>query len=143
MNPKIEFTPRDTPQYNHLVEIGFPTIRKQATALMNEANIPKAKRYKVWYKAYGTATKLDGLVPAEINGKTQTRDEHFYGKNPAFAKHLRTWGEAGVVKLKEKTQPKLDNHGKTLVIQIITQEIRMRCWTGKRKEYIQHEMLFG
>jgi hypothetical protein len=113
MNPKIEFTPRDTPQYNHLVEIGFPTIQKQATALMNEANIPKAKRYKVWYKAYGTATKLDGLVPVEINGKTQTRDEHFYGKNPAFAKHLRTWGEAGVVKLKEKTQPKLDNHGKT------------------------------
>jgi hypothetical protein len=45
MNPVVEYTPRDTPQYNHLVEVGFPTIRKQATALMNEANIPQKKRY--------------------------------------------------------------------------------------------------
>ena len=30
---------------------------------------------------------------------------------PAFAKHLRTWGEAGTVKIKTKTTPKLADRG--------------------------------
>ena len=82
--PKIEYTARDTPQHNHLVEVGFATIGNQARALMNAANVPLKSRYKVWYKAVNTATKLDGLVPVTINGETKTRDEHWCGRKPKF-----------------------------------------------------------
>jgi hypothetical protein len=45
------------------------------------------------------------------NGKLATRYEHWYGQNPQFANHLRTWGEAGTVKIKTSTTPKLNNKG--------------------------------
>ena len=86
--PKIEYTPRDTPQYNSRVEVGFATLAAQSKAMMNKANVPFAKRYKVWYKAADTATKLDGLVPITIDGVTKTRDEHWGGSIPSFAKYL-------------------------------------------------------
>jgi hypothetical protein len=113
MYPKLEYTPRDTPQYNHLVEVGFPVIANQGRSMMNEANIPTNKRYRIWYKAYGTACDIDGLVPIKIDGVIKTRDEHFSGKLPEFSKHLRTWGEAGVVKTKKSMDPKMNNRGTT------------------------------
>lgn len=58
-----------------------------------------------------TATLLDGLAPVTIKGKTASRYVHFMGKNPAFAKHLRTWGEAGTVKIKTKPTPKINDLG--------------------------------
>ena len=33
----------------------------------------------------------------------------FFGKNPNFANHLRTWGEAGTVTVKTKMTPKVGN----------------------------------
>eukprot|EP00957_Ditylum_brightwellii_P179146 13648377-Ditylum_brightwellii.AAC.1 len=36
---------------------------------------------------------------------------HLFKKNPTFAKHLRTWSEAGTVKVKKATTPKLTNKG--------------------------------
>jgi len=58
-----------------------------------------------------TATKLDGLVVTTINGKSQTRYEHFGYKIPKFASYLKTWGKAGIVKTKSKTEAKLKNKG--------------------------------
>ena len=57
------------------------------------------------------ATHLDGLTVVELNGVMKTRYEHFVGQNPMFAKHLRTWGEAGTVKIKTSTSPKLNDKG--------------------------------
>ena len=54
---------------------------------------------------------LDGLIPIEIDDETTTRYIHWYGSNPEFAKHLRTWGEAGTVKVKTKTTPKINDRG--------------------------------
>ena len=54
-------------------------------------------RYKLYHEAITCATLLDGLVVVDYNGKTATRCEHEFGKLPGFAKHLRTWGEAGTV----------------------------------------------
>jgi hypothetical protein len=51
-------------------------------------------------------------MPVEINGITKTRYEHWSDKgNPAFAKKLHTWGEAGTVTLKSKMTPKVNNRG--------------------------------
>ena len=84
---------------------------------MHQANIPKKICYRLWTKAFGTATLLDGLIVSEVNGQMMSRNEQFFGvgNNPKFAKHLRTWGEAGVVTTKTKTTPKLNDRGTTCV----------------------------
>jgi hypothetical protein len=108
---KFEFTARDTPQQNSLAEVAFATIANRGRAMMYQANIPYKLRFKVWTEAFKTATLLDGLVPIMLDGKLATRFEHWCGKIPEFAKHLRTWGEAGTVKIKTKTTPKLADRG--------------------------------
>ena len=78
---------------------------------MIAANVPLVKRYKLYREALGTATKLDGLTVINIDGKTGTRYELWGVQNPKFPKHLRVWGEVGVVKLKTIGTPKLANRG--------------------------------
>ncbi|MGH7955289.1 MAG: reverse transcriptase domain-containing protein [Gloeomargaritales cyanobacterium] len=110
-----EFTARDTPQQNHLAELAFAVLYNKGRAMMHKANIPKKIRYKLFREAFGCATDLDGLVVVKIDNKTATRYEHFFGKNPAFATHLRTWGEAGTVKIKTTMTPKLHDRGEQCV----------------------------
>jgi hypothetical protein len=78
---------------------------------MTNANVPKTLRYLLYHKAFQYATDTDGLGVHMIGDVTTTRYKHFCGKNPKFAKHLRTWGEAGAVKIKTKTTPKLADRG--------------------------------
>ena len=78
--PKIECTARDTPQHNHLVEIGFATLCGRGRALMVKAKVPKDKKHNVAQKAFETATQLDGLIPIEIDGVTKPQVEHWSGK---------------------------------------------------------------
>ena len=54
---------------------------------------------------------LDGLTVIKLNGVEATQFVHWGGKNPEFAKYLHVWGEAGTVKTKTKTFPKLFDHG--------------------------------
>jgi len=111
MNIQFEYTARATPQQNSLVETSFNYILNKGRALMIEANVPYLTRYKIVQEALLTATKLDGLVVDKNENKT--RYEVFGLGIPKFAKHLRTWGEAGVVKVHEKMNPKLSNKGLT------------------------------
>jgi Reverse transcriptase (RNA-dependent DNA polymerase) len=107
----FEKTARDTPQQNSLAEVGLATVASRARAMMVRANLPRPIRYRLFKDAYKTAALLDGLAVINIDGKSATRYVHWCGKNPAFAKHLRTWGEAGTVKIKTKTTPKLADRG--------------------------------
>jgi hypothetical protein len=106
-----EFTARDTPQQNHLAELGFTVLANRGRALMIRANVPARERYLLFTEAFSTATKLDGLMTIKIKGVTATRYIHFAKKNPAFAQYLQTWGAAGTVKTKTKTTAKLANRG--------------------------------
>ena len=83
---------------------------------MSEARVPKEKKHIVAEKAFETATKLDRLIPVKINGVTKPCVKHWSGKIPGFAKHLHTWGEAGVVKVRTKTTPKLEERGITCMM---------------------------
>jgi hypothetical protein len=78
---------------------------------MTATNVPETLRYLLYHKAFQYATDTDGLGVHTIGDVTTTRYKHFCGKNPKFAKHLRTWGEAGTVKIKTKTTPKLADRG--------------------------------
>ena len=111
MNCEFEFTARDTPQRNSLAEVGFATLANCGWAMMHHANLPMMDRYRLAHEAFQCATHLDGLTVVEVNGVTKTRYEHFVGQNPMFAKHVPTWGEAGTVKIKTSTSPKLNDKG--------------------------------
>jgi len=113
MGLRFEYTARDTPQQNHLAELGFAVLANRGRAMMYRANVPKPMRYQIFPKAFETATLQDGLVVVEIDGKKATRYEHFAGKLPKFAQYLRTWGEAGTVTVRKKMSPKLADRGIT------------------------------
>lgn len=89
------------------------TLAIRAQAMLEGANVPLDERYQVFYKAAETATLLDGMVAFMINGETKTRYEHFFGSNPKFLKHLRTWGEVGTMKMKIKHTPNVNACGVT------------------------------
>jgi hypothetical protein len=107
----FEKTARDTPQQNSLAEIGLTVIANKARALMTQANIPRRIKYKIFREAYKTAAILDGYVVIKRLGIEDTRYVHWCGANPNFTTHLRTWGEAGTVKVKTKTTPKIEDRG--------------------------------
>ena len=62
-------TARNTPQQNHLAELGFAHLANLGQALMNHANVPPKWCYKRFAKAFKTATLLDGLHVIELNRK--------------------------------------------------------------------------
>jgi len=78
--------------------------------MMIEANLSIASRYQLFREAIHTATLLDSLVVVEIDGVKATRYKHFFNREPVWARHLRIFGEAGTVTIKERNT-KLDDRG--------------------------------
>ena len=89
---EVEYTAHDTPQQNSLVEVAFNTIAPKAILL---------------------ATLLDSLIIVNIDGIDKPRYEHDGISTPKWINDMKVFGEAGVVKLKTKISPKMDNKGKT------------------------------
>jgi hypothetical protein len=79
--------------------------------MMARAHAPLEEHYKLFKKAFKVATKLDGLTVIDLEGTEAMRYVHFGAEDPAFAKHLHTWGEAGTVTLKTKSTPKIGDRG--------------------------------
>ena len=67
LNIKFEFTARDTPQFNHLAELGFAVLANKGRSLMYAAHVPQDIQYRLWREAFQTATLLDGLVVITLN----------------------------------------------------------------------------
>jgi hypothetical protein len=107
-NPNIR---RDTPQQNHLAELGFAILSNRGRAMMARANVPLEVRYKIWRHAFKTATLFEGLTVVTAGGKTATPYVLWAGENPKFADYLRTWGEAGSIKTRVCGTPKIADRG--------------------------------
>jgi hypothetical protein len=107
----FEYTAARTRQQNSKVEVGFAVIANRGRALMAAASVPVTIRRLIWNDACGTATLLDSLMVVEVNGVKMTRYEHWFGKAPTFIKYLRTWGEAGVVKIRNLATGKEEDRG--------------------------------
>ena len=75
--------------------------------MMHYSNVQMEEKYMVFEEAIITATRLDGLTVVVISSKTATRYDHYMGKVPGFAPILILWGEAGVVKTRKKSTPKI------------------------------------
>jgi hypothetical protein len=107
----IEFTARDTPQQNSLVETAFTANVQRSLAVYVAAGVPKEWRYLLFPHVMKYLSKVKNLQPIELHGKTKPRVKHFFGSMPVWTKHLRDFGEAGTVKIRSKMQPKLDDRG--------------------------------
>ena len=106
---EFEFTARDTPQQNSLAEVGIFTLANRVWAMMHYAHVPLEYRYKLFHDCYATAAMVGGLMIVNVNGKFASRSEHFCGANLKCMAYLRTWGEAGTVKLCQRMTPKLSD----------------------------------
>ena len=107
----VEYTTRDTPQQNSPVEVGFYALANKAWDTIHHMNLPMEMHYCLFSKVFTTVTLLDGWAVVELNGKCASWFEHCLWGNNKFASCLHTIGEAGTVKTKTDTTPKLDDHG--------------------------------
>ncbi len=105
----FENTACTTPQQNSYVELAFMVIVVKARAMMNAAQIPKDKRFKLWSEIVKTVTALVNIIPVTWKGETKTQYEHAGLEILKFVKYLRTYGEAGIVK--DKKDGKVGNRG--------------------------------
>ena len=53
--------------------------------MMHHANLPMEMHNRLFGEIFTTVTLLDGLPVIELNGKSASRYEHFFGENPRFA----------------------------------------------------------
>ena len=82
---EFEFTARDTPQQNHLAELGFAVLANRGRALMTRANVPVHYQFKLFREAFKTATLLDALLIVKIDREEKSRVEHWSGNKPEYA----------------------------------------------------------
>ena len=88
LNVNFEFAARDTPQQNHLAELGFTVLRNRGRAIMHTASIPQNCCNKVFALAFQMATMLDWLTVIKIGNHEGTQVEFFMGKICPSPPHL-------------------------------------------------------
>jgi hypothetical protein len=138
LNIQYEIRARDTPQQIHLVELGFATLANRGRALMNQANLPLAVRYKVFKEAFRTATQFDGLMAIKVDGKAATRYVHFSLEQ---THHLRSIVAPGAKLEQSRPRPRLPPRSQTEVSNAclldtpsIIQATHIECGTRQQAE---------
>ena len=110
---KFEYTPRDTPQFNGVVERAFATLYGRVRSLNNAAGLTSTLRNGLWTECANTATMMDNLTLTQ--GRNQPPYVMYYGSNPILLNHLRSFGEQGIVKTAKEHQSKLANRGELCI----------------------------
>jgi hypothetical protein len=90
------------------------------------AQVLREEHHKMWGEVAKTATALDNLIAVTINRETKTRYEHAGLQIPLFVKHLRTFGEAGIVK--NMKDGKVGDRGITMMFVGYTEEHTGDCY---------------
>ena len=66
-------------------------------------------QHGLWAEAVAVATKVENILVSA--NKPEPAYNSFFGKEAPYAKHLRTFGECGVVHDGKKIRSKLENRG--------------------------------
>ena len=110
----FEFTPRDTPQHNGVVERAYQTLYNRVRAMLNGGGFDGKMRGLMWAECASTATLLENIIVKK--GQDKIPYELMYGKKSRMGGQLRTFGEMGVVKTVYKgMEVKLNNKGSTMI----------------------------
>lgn len=114
LNINFEYTPRDTPKHNGVVERCFQTLYQRMRAMMNGAGIYDELRKTIWAECSITATLLHNIIIKNNNNKSPY--ELFYNQKCKILNELRVFGEMGIVKTNyDKITSKLRDKGTTMV----------------------------
>jgi hypothetical protein len=92
-----------TPKQN-----GMATLYGKVRAMLNWANFPKPISQLLWAQCANHATHLENII-CKQNSKTVS--ELFHGQNPPWKKHLKIFGEVGIVHNHNKICSKLTDCG--------------------------------
>jgi hypothetical protein len=140
----LENMARKTPQQNSYAELAFTVLVAKARAMLSAAQVPKDECHKLWGETVMTATVLDNLIPVTWKGETKTRYEHAGYIIPKYVKHLRTFGEAGIVK--NMKDGKVGDRGITMMCVGYSSShagIATGCTLQSYQESVRHKTAFG
>ena len=87
----IEYTTRDTLQFNSPVEAGFYALANKACATMHYMNLLMEMRYQLFGEIFTTVTLLDCLTVIKLNGKHASQYKHFLEKHQVLLKICTLW----------------------------------------------------
>ena len=107
----FKYTAANTPQQNSRAERKFATIYGRVRYMLTAAGVEGEWRKVLWPEADNTAIDLMNIqVP---NKKLQTPHKKFSGREelPNYAKHLRPFGEIGIILRPNKMKSKIQHRG--------------------------------
>jgi hypothetical protein len=114
---QAEFTARNTPQQNGVVEVKIATIAGRARSMGNAAHMDNETRHYIANEvlSHSTDLDLDNLIVDKLH--TKTRYERFGLPVPKWAEmgQIKTFGEAGVVKRGRGKGSKLQDRGVSMM----------------------------
>ena len=99
----FEYSAPNTPQQNGKVERAFATLYGRVRSMLNSARLNTEFRRGLWAECARTACALDNL---DCNGNKKPRYVAFHGKDYKGFKHLRKFGEIGIVTKGDKIKSK-------------------------------------
>ena len=100
----LEYTGRNTPQRNGIVERRFQTDGERATAALISAGIPPYIRNYIWAEVSKSASELNNIT---MNSTTELPpDTMFYGKDSKLPTHLIELGRIGYIAKSAKIKGK-------------------------------------
>ena len=117
----FEYTPRDTPHHNGVVERKYQTLYQRMMSMLNGEGIYGKLREKLWEECSKTSTLLNNIldnkkIHSEKYPPPQSPYQVFYGNLPKYFFGLKVFGEIGILKTTySRLQYKLHNKGSTVI----------------------------
>ena len=106
---KFEFTARDTPQANGMIERRFAAVTRRIRAALNAAKLPEELRKILWGEAVMYCTDVHNILLSRSYDKPAYTA--FYKENFPQMKFMRQFGEIGYVKWGVGFRAKLKDRG--------------------------------
>jgi hypothetical protein len=106
---KFEFTARDTPQANGMIERRFAAVTRRIRAALNAAKLPDDLRKVLWGEAVIYCTDVHNILLSRSYDKPAYTA--FYKENFPQMKFMRQFGEIGYVKWGNGIKAKLKDRG--------------------------------
>ena len=116
-NINIEFLAPNTPQQNGIVKRAFATLYGRVQSIMNYAFFEGDLQQKLWAECAKTTTELDGILIQQRGKKSNY--EKLFGSAPNYLRHLRIFGEIGVVMTPKQEGHKSKIEDKGYICQIL------------------------
>ena len=111
LNIIVEYTPRDSPQFNGKPERKFAWLWAGCRANLNAALLPDSIRHPLWAASANYTEKVANSIVTARKQHTGSSYVQFHSKEWPPLRLLKPFGTLGVVKTAQKIQSKLKDKG--------------------------------